>query len=598
MKSIPYIAISALCIFSAGCGVNYSGHSSVSDTLPATLPVDNGAAEDFSPKPMCAINDIECGADAESMQKSVLNPSSTTVFQPSTGNSTEAQAILDQALDLCQVSQKFWQADEPENAIQALDQAYALLLSAGLDDNAEISQQKDDLRFMISKRILEIHASRHIVAKGTNTPIPIILNDHVKAEISRFTREEKNFFIQSYKRSGKYRPAIVKSLREAGLPEELSWLPLIESGFKVRALSRAGALGLWQFIPSTGYKFGLQRDRFVDDRLNPERSTQAAIAYLKELHQIFGDWSTVLAAYNCGEGRVLRTIRSQNIKYLDNFWDLYDRLPRETARYVPRFLATLYIIDNMEKFGFDALSPNPPVEFEVVSVTKQVKLKDLSSATDISYEILKELNPELRHNIIPPRHYDLKVPAEKGRAILSNIDKIAISSPPQAAFVYHRVKAGESLSSIARRYRTSVNSIARVNHINKCNLIVAGKILKIPQNRAAASAGLARRSSFSTQRGFKYIVKKGDSLWKIAKQYDTSPHKIRKANKLSSSKLSIGQVLNIPSRQNASKTYLVKSGDSPFTIASRHNMDLNRLLQLNHLTSRSKIYPGQQLFVE
>ncbi len=260
------------------------------------------------------------------------------------------QSVLDEALDFCQSAQDFWQKGDLENALEALDQAYALILKTDTTNSPKLIQQKEDLRFLISKRILEIYASRNIVVTGNHNAIPLVMNKHVQLEINNFTKYgEKKFFIEAYKRSGKYRPYIVSELKAAGMPVELSWLPLIESGFKVNALSRARALGPWQFIPSTGYKFGLKRDKYIDERIDPIKSTKAAIEYLKELHQIFGDWSTVLAAYNCGEGRVLRVIRSQNINYLDNFWDLYERLPRETARYVPRFMAALFIINESGK---------------------------------------------------------------------------------------------------------------------------------------------------------------------------------------------------------------------------------------------------------
>ena len=311
-----------------------------------------------------------------------------------------AQPLLDEALNYCEISQEFWQKGELDNAVDALDQAYALILTVDTADHPKLIQQKEDLRFLISRRILEIHASRHIVVNGNFHEIPVILNRHVRAEIDNFTTGgERKFFIESYMRSGRYRPYILAELRAAGLPEQLSWLPLIESGFKVKALSRARALGLWQFIPSTGYKFGLTRDKFVDERIDPEKSTRAAIAYLKELHQIFGDWTTVLAAYNCGEGRVLRVIREQNVNYLDNFWDLYERLPYETARYVPRFLATLHIVANLDQYGFDTLVLEPPVEYEIVEVTKQVHLKNIARSIGTSEKQLADLNPELRYRI-------------------------------------------------------------------------------------------------------------------------------------------------------------------------------------------------------
>ncbi|MFC1858996.1 transglycosylase SLT domain-containing protein, partial [Thermodesulfobacteriota bacterium] len=184
------------------------------------------------------------------------------------------QSLLDDALEFCQLSQDYWQKGELENALESLDQAYSLILKVETFDIPKLIQQKEDLRFMISKRIMEIYASRNIVVNGDHNAIPIDINTHVQAEIDLFTKgKERQFFIDSYKRSGRYREQIEKDLTKAGIPTELSWLPLIESGFKVKALSRARALGLWQFIPSTGYKFGLKRNLYIDERLDPYKST-------------------------------------------------------------------------------------------------------------------------------------------------------------------------------------------------------------------------------------------------------------------------------------------------------------------------------------
>jgi len=516
----------------------------------------------------------------------------------------KTQSVLDEALDFCQASQDFWQKGELENALEALDHAYALILNIDTTNSPKLIQQKEDLRFMISKRILEIYASRNIVVNGNHNAIPLVMNKHVQLEINHFTKYgEKKFFIEAFKRSGKYRPQIVSELKAAGIPVELSWLPLIESGFKVNALSRARALGLWQFIPSTGYKFGLKRDKYIDERIDPVKSTQAAIAYLKELHQIFGDWSTVLAAYNCGEGQVLRVIRSQNINYLDNFWDLYERLPRETARYVPRFMAALFIINDPEKYGLNAITVDEPLEYENLTVSKQIHLKNIAQEIGVDEETLKELNPELRYSILPQDNYPLKVPPGKSEVLLATLDKIPVSYPPQPAYVYHRIRPGESLSTIARRYHSSVRKIMSANNLNRSSYIVAGKKLKIPRRGTIPyTPEIDSNKDFTLPST--HVVKSGDSLWNIAKRYGTTTQKIQGLNNLKTTQLYIGQVLKMPGYKDEKigvgdlKVYRVKRGDSPFDIAQLHNMPLERFLRINLLTPNSTIYPGQKLFIE
>ncbi|GBC64049.1 lytic transglycosylase [Desulfonema ishimotonii] len=532
-----------------------------------------------------------------------------------TDSDGEIQVALDEALTYCRSAQSFWQKGDIDNALEALDQAYALLLNVNDIENPKLMRQKEDLRFMISKRILEIYASRNISVKGKHDAIPLTINKYVKKELARFSKSK--FFRDAYKRSGKYRPFIVEELKKNGLPVELSWLPLIESGFNVHALSGARALGLWQFIPSTGYKFGLNRDRYIDERMNPRKSTKAAIAYLKELHQIFGDWTTVLAAYNCGEGRVLKVIRSQQVNYLDNFWDLYEKLPGETACYVPRFLATLHIVSHPEKYGLDKLEVSSPQPYEEVSVSKQVSLKDVAKAIGVCADDLKALNPELRQKIVPPGKYTLRIPVGKSATLLAELGKIPVShtSEPvyrakaksrKPVFVYHRIKRGDTLSQIAKRYHTTSKKIRRVNKIYKRDYLVAGNILKIPQKNVR-NASKSSKSSRTGHRGIStHVVKKGDSLWNIARKYGISTRDLHRVNKLRGNRLSIGQVLKIPKNRKIAKsssarrlkTYRVKNGDVPVEIARRYNMSLKRFLYVNRLTPRSKIYPGQRLYVE
>jgi peptidoglycan lytic transglycosylase D len=612
---LRYLLYPAMFIYLlSGCSHVSLDHTKSGESSRAKESATSPSREDLMGKmhqttPLLEMADAQTSelsmADKRQMNSAVGNEKKEASNEGAPTPVQKVQTDLDDALDLCQLSQDYWQQGELENAVEALDRAYALILSVDTTDQPKLIQQKEDLRFMISKRILEIYASRNIVINGNHKAIPITINRHVQAEIDLFTKSgEKRFFIESYKRSGRYRGKIVRALQEAGLPQELSWLPLIESGFKVNALSRSRALGMWQFIPSTGYKFGLSRNKFVDQRMDPEKSTRAAIEYLKELHQIFGDWSTVLAAYNCGEGRVLRVIRGQNINYLDNFWDLYQRLPRETARYVPRFLATLHILNHPETYGLDKVTVEPPLEYEKVTINRQVHLKNVAKSLGLNSNILKGLNPELRYQIVPGENYNLNIPPGKSELLLARINQIPVSHPPQRAYVYHRVRHGESLSVIARKYRTSVGKIMRANNMRSSNYIVAGKRIKIPQRGYMAQPSQVIRKPKDGQ-ALTHRVRKGDSLYIIAKKYGTTTKKIQDLNNLKTTILHKGQILTIFPGKNTSTpvvdglaTYEVRRGDSPFQIAKRHNMALDRFLHLNRLYPSSKIFPGQKVYIE
>ena len=465
------------------------------------------------------------------------------------------QRLVDSALELYQKSQEFWDRGDLESALNALDASYALIVKVDQDVDEGILQQKEDLRYTIAKRIMEVYASRLSTAHGTQDAIPMVMNKHVEAELASFKGRERNFFINAYVRSGRYRPDILKALREEGMPEELSWLPLIESGFQTNALSSARALGLWQFIASTGYKFGLERNEWVDNRMDPQQSTRAAIAYLKELHGIFGDWTTALAAYNCGEGTVLRIIRSQKIGYLDNFWDLYDRLPRETASYVPRFIAVVTIMKDPERFGFKFPPPDKPLQCEEVITSRQVHLKEVASSLDVSLSDIKDLNPALRKEVTPDGSYSLKVPAGKAPVLKASLEAIPAWKPPApapkvaaAAPAYHTVRSGETLSSIADRYGTSVQTMKSLNGLKQSSLIKKGWRLRVPAGKKSHAAGQVAKAQ---QAQSEYVVKRGDTLWKIANKFGTSAKELQMLNQLRGTALSVGQVLMVPQRMGS-----------------------------------------------
>jgi membrane-bound lytic murein transglycosylase D len=505
--------------------------------------------------------------------------------------------LLEEAFEAYQDARLAWDRGDLETALAALDESYSTLLKIDLPLDSPLIQEKNDLRLLIARRIQEIHASRVTAISGNNGSIPLEENKHVLKEIKSFQTVERKDFEQAYARSGRYIGMIREKMKQAGLPEELSWMPMIESWFKVNAFSRAAALGMWQFISSTGYRFGLKRNRWIDERMDFEKATDAAIKYLDELHAMFGDWTTALAAYNCGEFRVQRVIRSQRLEYMDNFWDLYLMLPRETSRFVPRFIATLQIVQNPKKYGFTLPSPEPPLNYDVVRINRPVKLTSLSRSLGLDQEALNLLNPELRNKSTPDGEYPLRVPVGYGEKTLASLESISRYIPPEATYTNHYVRRGETVGAIARRYGTSISAIARANNLGRKYLIRVGQRLKIP-GRGVGYTSTRPRSLTKEGEKLVYTVKKGDSLYIIAKAFNTTVQSIKKQNSLQSNMLHVGQKLVIQSGTPAGAIpYVVKSGDTPYKIAKQYGMNLSYLLALNGLSTRSKIYPGQQLWV-
>ncbi len=571
--------------------------SSAQETAAADKPSNNDAA-DKRPAAAYAHAEAEIASDTE-------------------------QEKMEKILAMLHEADAFWDKGDVDKTISTLDRAYALLLEENSD--AEMPRQKDDLRLLISKRILAVYSAQQSLTRGKTSEIPLKMNEDIEREIRSFQGPEREFFISSYQRAGIYREIILKELKMAGIPEEFIWLPLVESGYKINALSRARALGLWQFIPSTGYKFGLSRDEWIDERMDAIKSTQAAIAYLKELHAMFGDWLTVLAAYNCGEGRVLRVISRQRINYFDRFWDLYRLLPQETARYVPRFLATLHIIKDPQKYGFE-LPPQDTAafSFQVVKVDRMMKLQDIAALLDVSEEIMCILNAELRHKITPDREYNLKIPVNALDKFVQVAADIPAAEKPRLAektsVVRHKVKRGETLSSIAQRYGVSLVSLREHNNLRANSVLVAGRILTIPmpgvQKAAGAISVQNHKESAMTNDG-RYRVQRGDTLQSIARRFEVSVERIREINNLQTDAIYAGQWIqlkNVPQKTAQAKLknkvlttedieslgtdkYIVTKGDNLYRIAQKNNIDVARLKELNNL-SDEKITPGQILIIK
>jgi len=405
---------------------------------------------------------------------------------------TEPEQIQKEALEACQSAEELLTNGEIEGALAAVDHAYALMLELPGDGDDTYLQAKEDIRVLAGELIARIYAARRRtasdVSRSWDLALRIVDNEHVQRELRSFQTVERDQFLEGYRRSGLYRPMILQRLEAAGLPAQLSWLPLVESWFKVRALSRASALGMWQFIASTGARYGLDRDTWVDDRLDPEKSTDAAIAYLVELHDFFGDWPKVLAAYNCGEARVMR-LSQQSAEYQD-FWDLYEMLPRETRRYVPRLFAALEIIGDPAKYGMTLPEPDgATTKVAVARVGRSVKLERLDGVLGLEAGTLAALNPALRRQATPKHAYDLRVPAGTENTLLAQLESVPVWNPPAPKYTTHRVRSGETLSQIAGHYRTSVAAIMKANGLRSANRLRVGQRLRIPTRGGDIEAG-------------------------------------------------------------------------------------------------------------
>jgi membrane-bound lytic murein transglycosylase D len=476
----PLLALTLAVAASAGCR---SAGPEVAPGPPATSPAASPSA---APQTQAAPS-VPTEAPLPSP---VPSPSEVSDAEPGFEEANgEPRSLQREALALCESAEASLDEGRTDYALAAIDKAYGLLLA--LPDEGEDLQAKEEIRLLISSLLHRAYRPARAASASSrkwDLALPLVDNDHVRREVQSFMGPEREEFLAAYRRSGRYRPMILARLEAAGLPSQLAWLPMVESWFKVRALSRASALGLWQFISSTGLRFGLSRDAWVDERLDPEKSTDAAVAYLTELHDLFGDWPKALAGYNCGEGRVLRLQRRASGDYLD-FWDLYELLPRETRRYVPRLFAAIQILESPERHGFRLPEPDPvaaPVASVVVE--RPVELEKLDAALGLGAGSLAELNPELRYRATPERAYELRVPAGMEAAAGTHLASLPTWKRPSPHYVTHRVRSGETLSGIARRYGTSVSTIMRANGLRSANRIMPGQRLRIPA-RGARLAG-------------------------------------------------------------------------------------------------------------
>jgi membrane-bound lytic murein transglycosylase D len=385
-------------------------------------------------------------------------------------------------------------------------------------------------------------------AKTISHDLPLTVNDTVASYLNFFQTPRGRAIVENgLRRSGRYQQMIARVLSEEGVPQDLIYLAQAESAFQPLALSRAGARGIWQFVQWRGNEYGLKRSWWVDERLDPEKATRAAAQHLRDLYGLFGDWYLAIAAYNCGPGNVQKGV--ERTGYAD-FWELYKRnvLPRETKNYVPIILALTLIAKDAAHYGI-AVEPDQPVESDIVKPGRAIDLRLVAETIDVDVATLRALNPALLRMATPEDpNFVLYLP--RGTSEKFSAEIADIPADKWVSWRRHRVESGDTLTSIAKKYRVTPAAIADANELDRAEALTPGEKLIIPATRPPEEA---------KSRLVRYRVRKGDTVVGIADQFSVTSDQIRKWNGLKSAKVSRGMVLRIYTVGGAPETRTVHS---------------------------------------
>ena len=347
--------------------------------------------------------------------------------------------------------------------------------------------------------------------------------------------------IQTYlTRSSKYRALIEKTLAEFDLPKGIAYLPVIESGYTPTMTSRSGAHGIWQFMPDTAREYGLRVDWWVDERADPELSTRAAAQYIKDLYRQFNDWSLTLAAYNCGPGRIHRALADTGAS---SFWELVDQgaVPKETRGYVPTFFATLIIAGDPGSYGFK-LAPDETVDAKQLELEGPLSLRYLASVAKVDEALLKNLNPEYRHGVLPPGRASVRVPSKAADAVLARAATLK-NDDENIAVCSFTLREGDSLKRLARAIGSDVDTILAMNNLASSKKAREGTTLYLPVRARELGSMLAHADD-----EVYYAVRRGDTLYSIAKRHHLSVEDLLDLNDLRRGhKLHAGEKLRVSS---------------------------------------------------
>jgi membrane-bound lytic murein transglycosylase D len=453
--------------------------------------------------------------------------------------------------------------------------------------------------------------------KGPEFDIPIVINARVEEFLQFFQTTLKGKFSNWLSRSGRYIPFMKALLKENGLPEDLVYLSLIESGFNPYAYSRSKAMGPWQFIYLTGKRYGLKSNEWVDERRDPEKSTIAAAKYLRDLYDMFECWYLAAAGYNAGEAKIARAV----LRYrTEDFWELakYPYLKKETRDYVPQMIAAALIAKDPEQYGFTSIEYQEPLRYEKVKVPEATDLGIIAKACEVSLDELKDLNPELLRTCTPPEEagYEIKIPYGKRDLFLKNFE--ALQPLRKFQFKTHSVKQGETIPRIAQMYRVDLEPILQMNQLKKTSRLSKGMnlLIPIPLSQESKPTVLAQKTADgkgqnSRSEEITYIIKKGDTLWSIANEMGVNIGALSRWNNLHpEKKLLPGTKLKIlsdtspvaskgPARQREAKEilYRVREGDTLSSIARKYSLTIADIKTWNRL-GIDRIHPADQLILK
>ena len=440
-------------------------------------------------------------------------------------------AMLTSGLDLKSDPQLSDEFDRLVNQINSLEMS-ALKQGSGFSEPVEAAplDAADEVTFPANAALT---AKVQEELKTTQSDFPLVVNDYVAGFINYFSNSKEGHahLLRSLERAGKYKDMISKTLREEGVPQDLIYLAVAESGFQPQALNaRSGAGGMWQFMPTGAY--GLARNGWVDERFDPEKSSRAYAKYIKSLYNQFGDWYLAMAAYNWGPGNIQRSVMRTG--YAD-FWELYRRnaLPQETKNYVPGIIAAIIMAKNPKQYGLEGLVPDPAVVSDTVSVDYVVDLRLVADLTDVSVGEIVALNPSLLRMTTPgDADFDLHLPAGTRDSFLKRIKDIP--EDKRTSWRFHVVRAGESLDSIATSFHGHPQEIAAANAITADAAVTTGEELIVPVPAAIA-----------LPHPLHYTTKAGDTLVTVADRFNVSVEDLRRWNHLSSSKIAPRRLLYV-----------------------------------------------------